>query len=139
VDVPAPKIAVSIVDVPSKTTEKLERLLGENDVAEIITAEDLCMDFKIAASNCKVSSEGEESTMTIDYLGKASYSDYKELKNADTIVSKSHIQFGSLFIFVQHEDMMKGKSMTVAKMEKTVEVISKPRTALFKKERMMSP
>jgi hypothetical protein len=54
------------------------------------------------------------------------------LKNADTIVSKSHIQFGSLFNFVRHEDMMKGKSMTVAKMEKSVEVIPKPRTTLFK-------
>jgi hypothetical protein len=34
VDVPAPKIAASIVDVPSKTTEKLERSLRENDVKD---------------------------------------------------------------------------------------------------------
>jgi hypothetical protein len=98
--------------------------------AEIIAAEDLCKDFKIAAGNSKVRSKGEESIMMINSLGKASDSDCRELKDADTVLSKSHIQFSSLSNFVQHVDSKKDGNITVTMM-KPVQIMPKPRTALF--------
>jgi hypothetical protein len=107
---------------------------GENDVtigAGIIAGDDLCKDFKIAASNSKVPIKAEESIMMINYLGKASDNDCKELKIVDTVVSKSHMQFGSLSNFVQHKDNKKDENLTVTKIKKPVEIMPKPRTALF--------
>jgi hypothetical protein len=62
-------------------------------------------------------------------MGKVSSSHCKELKTAETIVSKS--QFGSQSNCLQHDKIMKVKDVTVPTMEKSVEIIPKPKTALF--------
>ena len=66
--------------------------------------------------------------MMINSLGEASR---MELKNADIVANKSPIQIGSLSNFVEHEDNKKDGNIIVTKMKKSVEIMAKPRTALF--------
>ena len=69
--------------------------------------------------------------MIINSLGEASDCHRMELKNADIVANKSPIQIGSLSNFVEHEDNKKDGNIIVTKMKKSVEIIAKPRTALF--------
>ena len=62
-----------------------------------------------------------------------------ELKNADIVANKSPIQIGSLSNFVEHEDNKKDGNIIVKKIKKSMEIMAKPRTAMFKGERMMRP
>jgi hypothetical protein len=71
------------------------------------------------------------SSVIINSLGEASDSHCKEWKNADVVANKSPIQFGSLSNLVQHKDSKKDGNIVVTKMEKPVEIMPKPRTALF--------
>jgi hypothetical protein len=71
------------------------------------------------------------SSVIINSLGEASDNHCKEWKNADVVANKSPIQFGSLSNLVQHKDSKKDGNIVVTKMEKPIEIMPKPRTALF--------
>jgi hypothetical protein len=71
------------------------------------------------------------SFVIINSLCESSDSHCKELKNAGTVANKSPIQFGSISNFVEHKDSKKEGNIIVTKMNKPVEIMPKPRTALF--------
>ena len=58
---------------------------------------------------------------------------------AKAVINKSYMQSGVVSSFVQHEETKKGKHMTVAKMEKSAEIVPKPRTALFQEGKNDEP